>query len=227
VEIRPEPASDGKIIDADTRVIENGIHFHVVPVDISDAENGIDYKDFTGTSIHVEKDEVRLFRYVYGNGFLVYFRVHNDGDARATGVRVNLEFPKELLVLSEKELYEYMKPEIMGFSKDAYEGWDLRFCAPEKAGTVDETREKFITQDELITVDDIANLLDPADINEVVSIFPGEVQFDKEEVRHKQYDLINGVCILPTQAGKFVIQCEIICNEYPDSIKQEIVVEVE
>jgi hypothetical protein len=227
VDIRPEIDSDGKVIDEDTRVIENGIHFHVIPVDLSDAENGIDYKDFAGRSIHVEKEEVRLFRYVYGNGFLVYFRVHNDGDARATGVRVNLEFPKELLVLSKTELYEYLEQDKFKCSKDAYEGWNLKFSAPNRDGTVEETKEKFITFHELSRIEDIANLLDPADMNEVVSIFQGEVTFDKKEVRHKEWNLIDGVCILPTRAGKFVISCEILCNEYPDSIKQEIIVEVE
>lgn len=33
------------------------------------------------------------------------------------------------------------------------------------------TMQKFISLDELITVDDIANLLDPAEVNEVLSIF--------------------------------------------------------
>ena len=227
VDIRPEPDSNVTAPDADTKVIEGGIHFRVIPVDLSDAENGIDYKDYAGRAIHMEKDEVRLFRYVYGNSFCVYFRVHNDGDARATGVRVNFQFPNELLLLSEKELYEYMNQEVIRFSEDAYEGWNLRFFGPKKEDAVDGTKEKFITLDELICIYDIANLLDPAEVNEVVSIFPGEVKFDKEEVRHKEYDLIDGVCILPTRAGTYMIQCEIICNEYTDSIKQMIVVEVE
>lgn len=45
---------------------------------------------------------MRLLRYVYENSFVVYFRVHNDGDARATGVRVKLSFPNDLMVLSER-----------------------------------------------------------------------------------------------------------------------------
>lgn len=64
-------------------------------------------------------------------------------------------------------------------------------------------------------------------MNEVVSIFSGEVSFDKEEVRHKDCDLINGVCILPTKAGRFAITCDIICNEYCDVVQKEIIVEVE
>ena len=69
--------------------------------------------------------------------------------------------------------------------------------------------------------------MDPADMNEGVSILPGEVLFDKEEVRHKDFDYIYGVCILPTRAGQFTVKCEIICNEYAEATDQYIIVEVE
>ena len=75
-------------------------------------------------------------------------------------------------------------------------------------------------------VDDIANLLDPADTNEVLSIFPGEVLFEMKEVKHKDNEFFRGICILPTSASKFKIGCDIICNEFPDSVHNEIIVEV-
>ena len=85
---------------------------------------------------------------------------------------------------------------------------------------------KFIGIDELTTVDDIANFLDPADANEALSIFPGEVLFEPEEVKHKDSEFFGGVSILPTCTGKFEISCDIICNEFPDSVHKKIIVEV-
>lgn len=227
VDIQPERDKTGKVLDEGTRVIKNGIHFTVIPIDTSDVENGLDYKDYSGHLIHESKEEVRLLRYVYENGFLVYFRVHNDGDARATGVRVKLTFPNDLMVLSAEELLEYCKKEDIRFAKDAYQGWNRRFSNPNREVGKEAEGEKFITLDELIGMEDIANLLDPADMNEVVSILPGEVNFDREEVRHKDFACIYGVCILPTQAGQFTIKCEMICNEYSEPVQQEIIVEVE
>ena len=85
---------------------------------------------------------------------------------------------------------------------------------------------KFISLDELTTVDDIANLLNPADSDGLLSIFPGEVLFKTEEVKHKDSDFFRGICILPTGAGKFKIGYDIICNEFPDNVHEEIIVEV-
>ena len=178
-----------------------------------------------GKLVHADKEEVKLMRHVYENSFPVFFKVYNTGDARATGVRVKLTFPNELLVLSTYELMEYRDEEYVRFAQDAYEDWDLRFASPNQSKfSMDDM--KFISLEELITVDDIANLLDPADANEALSIFPGEVLFEPEEVKHKDSEFFGGVSILPTCAGKFEIDCDIICNEFPDSVHKEIIVEV-
>lgn len=227
VDVQPGCDEDGKIYDEGTRLITNGIHFTVLPIDTTDVKEGLDYKDCLGRLIHASRDEVRLLRYVYENSFVVYFRVHNDGDTRATGVRVKLSFPNDLLVLSENELLEYRDEEDIRFAKDAYQNWELRFKSPRNTVDIKDDINKFISLDELVGVEDIANLMDPADMNEVVSILPGEVLFDKEEVRHKDFDYIYGVCILPTQAGQFTVKCEMICNEYAESVEQDITVEVD
>lgn len=225
VDVYPDLDEDGKPIEQDVEVIENGIHLNVHSIDMTDAENGIDYKDMTGKLIHADKEEVKLMRHVYENSFPVFFKVHNTGDTKATGVRVKLTFPNELLVLSTHELMEYRDEEYIRFSQDAYEGWDLRFASPDQSN-VSNGDKKFVSLDELTTVDDIANLLDPADTNEVLSIFPGEVLFEPEEVKHKDNEFFGGISILPTSAGKFEIGCDIICNEFPDRVHKKIIVEV-
>lgn len=225
VEVYPDFDEDGKTIEQDAETIENGIHLNVHSIDMADAENGIDYKDMTGKLIHADKEEVKLMRHVYENSFPVFFKIRNTGDARATGVRVKLSFPNELLVLSTEELLEYREEEPLRFSQNAYEGWDLRFESPNQSDSLNGDN-KFIGVDELTTVDDIANFLDPADANEALSIFPSEVLFEPEEVKHKDSEFFGGVSILPTCAGKFVIGCDIICNEFPDSVHKEIIVEV-
>ena len=225
VDVYPDFDEDGKLIDEDAEAIENGIRLNVHSIDMSDAENGINYKDKMGKLVHADKEEVKLMRHVYENRFPVYFNVKNTGDAKATGVRVKLKFPNELLVLSTHELMDYRDEEYIRFASDAYENWDLRFAGPNQSKNLNDDA-KFISLDELITVDDIANLLDPAEVNEVISIFPGEVLYEREEVKHKDNDFFRGICILPTSAGKFVIGCDIICNEFPDSVHKEIMVDV-
>ncbi len=197
------------------------ISLSVLPVNMTDAENGVKYKK-CGETIHIDKNEVRLFRYLRLNAFSLCFRVHNDGDARATGVRVRIEFPNDLLTLSEYELEEYIDSEeqniylySLGEDSEAnHEAWSLKFYSPDNAVEInnedvltnthvssEDAEGKFISLDELTVVGDIANLLDPLYFNEVVSIYPGEVNFDKQEVWHKEHDDIDGLYVLPTKPG--------------------------
>lgn len=77
-----------------------------------------------------------------------------------------------------------------------------------------------------MAIGDIADLLDPAEISDMKKIFPGIVSFEKYDVKHKDIEYIKNVCIFLTKAGVFTIKCQIICNEYIDSVFQDIIVEV-
>lgn len=130
--------------DEELEIKDGVVRFKVVPVYMKDAENGIDYKNHVGRIKHASREEVRLFRNVCKNGFILKMIVHNDGEARATGVRVHWQFPDELLVMSHYELKEYYDPDAQGISKDAYENWNARFFGPEgKSGE----GERFISLD--------------------------------------------------------------------------------
>lgn len=52
-----------------------------------------------------------------------------------------------------------------------------------------QNRPSDMKVDELTAMDDIANLLDPADVNEDLSIFPVEVLFEPKEVKHRYYKI--------------------------------------
>ena len=56
---------DGKPVEQDAKAIENSIRLNVHSIDMTDAENGINYRDISGKIIHVEKDEIfNIFRII-------------------------------------------------------------------------------------------------------------------------------------------------------------------
>jgi hypothetical protein len=194
---------------------------------MSDAEDGIDYKDDFGEEVHLECDDIRLFRYVYRNSVIVKFKISNVGNIRATDVRVNILFPDELLVMSEDELEDYYGLSEPFSYPDSNENYKAKFYSPNEKESATESDDKFITIDELVCNDDIAELLNPYDDMKIISIYPSEVNLDVDEVRHKDCKIIDGACVLPTKAGTYTIKCKIICNEYDDVIEQDIVFEVD
>ena len=71
--MHPDFYEDGKPIEQDAETIENRVHLTVHFIDMTDAENGIDYKDVMGKLVHADKEEVKLMRHVYANSFPIFF----------------------------------------------------------------------------------------------------------------------------------------------------------
>ena len=210
--------------------IENGVvKFKVQTVYVEDALNGIRYKDYSGKECKANLNEVRNFRHVCKNGFSVLWHIENNGNVRATGVRVKMEFPNELLVISMSELMEKISEEPITFASDAYEGWNARFFEPDSVAGKGE--KLFLTIDELTTTDEIADLLDPAESEngegEGYEIFPSEVEYRNKEIQHLDKAWFRGVYIVLIAPGQHEIKCSILCNEYAEPVVQIITVEVE
>lgn len=237
---------DGNEIDDDSEaeITDDGvIHFHVSKVDVSDvidSDGQVVYKNEIAEECVATYDEVRLFRYLCKNSHAIIYRICNTGNLKATDVRVRMEFPNNLMTISARELNEFLCPQ-MGYAQGAYENRNRLFWEPrvksnkgekevaedgtEKVAEQESTQtenDKFVSIDELITSDDISNLLDPADFNEVVSIFPGEISAEFPDVKHHDSEVIRGAYILPLAAGTYEIRCSILCNESPDEITQMI-----
>lgn len=226
IEILPDISEDGELLDHGMQFLDGEIKLKVISPNMEDADNGIDYRDAAGSLIHVDKDDVRLFRYLCMNAFPLRFLIHNNGDAKATGVRIKVSFPSHLLVISGDELAGYTKEDFFCTSDKAYEGWYDRFLSPGRR-TNENEENRFVSIDELIVNDDIAELLDPADMDGGLSIFPGEVHFVTDVIRHRDVEFFRGVYVLPDEPGTSEIQCEILCDEIPNSIMQIFKVTVE
>ena len=126
------------------------------------------------------------------------------------------------------EVMEPISEETIRVSEKAYENWDARCFEPEG---VEACGDRFVSIDELATVDEIADLLDPTvregTREDGCDIFPGEVEFRTKEIQHYSSTFFRGMYILPLASGKYQVECNILCNEYAEPIKQIIEVWVE
>lgn len=220
---------DGEVIN--DIIIEKGvIKFKVQPVYVADANNGILYKDRMGVEHRADLEEVRNFRYLCKNCFSVLWRFENNGNARATGVRIQMEFPSNLLVISRSELDDIVNEQEITLVDDAYEGWNTRFFEPDASAC--DCKKCFLSKDELSSTAAIAELLEPADFgdgdSEGYEIFPSCVMYRNKEIQHlSKKAWFRGIYLVPTAPGRYEIKCKLLCNEYAEPVEQIIVVEVE
>lgn len=79
--------------------VEDGvIKIKAEAVDVSDVNGELIYRDAVGHEHKANVSEVKCFRFLCKNGFSVLFNIVNEGNARATGVKVEWKFPNNLMV---------------------------------------------------------------------------------------------------------------------------------
>ena len=94
------------------------------------------------------------------------------------------------------EVIEAISEKTIRFSEKAYENWNVRFFEPEGAETCGD---RFVSIDELITVNEIAQLLDPATCEgtreDGCDIFSSKVEFRTKEIQHYSSTFFRGMYI--------------------------------
>ena len=153
------------------------------------------------------------------------YHINNSGTARATGVRVHMEIPDGLLIVSNQEIHIYTERPAINCSEEEYENRMKILFPPDghEGGEEDNDENPFITIDELLANEDIADLLDPGELDVVA----GAINLKFPEIAHKDSVFYRGAYLIPTCPGDYKIKCTIMCNELADAIVQTIRVVVE
>lgn len=216
---------EGQPYGNEPEIKDEVIYFKVKPVYLDDIKDGVTYKDTRGREISVSYNDARVLRYFFQNGFSLLYHINNSGTARATGVRVHMEIPDGLLIVSNQEIHIYTERPAINCSEEEYENRMKILFPPDghEGGEEDNDENPFITIDELLANEDIADLLDPGELDVVA----GAINLKFPEIAHKGSVFYRGAYLIPTCPGDYEIKCTIMCNELADAIVQTIRVVVE
>lgn len=144
----------------------------------------------------------------------VEIEIENIGNVKANDLRVNLEFPNELLIYKKKEIEKLKSPE-----------------APAKGvNPIEETiiKNSFVVDYSSAFNNRIFSDLNQFDISSIKEdiydyIDDNVLYINREDLMHKRQRTIDDkYCIVPLKKGEYNIICRIICEEFEDEIEQVI-----
>lgn len=209
------------IDNANLKINEKTINYIVAPVVTSDIMDGITYKGYFGQKVHKSKEEIESIRYMYENAISLDFIVHNDGNIKATDVRIKVYIPDGLALISEEGMDSYYDEMDYAHTEKAYHNHCLCFYNPDnmEADFKNENRVKTIKQ--LISTKSISEFLD----NYLEFSDTSNNHF--KEILHKDSRTFNVSYLVPIKPGEFKIKYELICNEYEDVISDEFTLVIE
>lgn len=203
------------IANVNLEIKEKTLNYVVAPVVTSDIMNGITYKGYFGQKVHKSKEEIESLRYMYENAISLNFIVHNDGNIKATDVRIKVYIPDGLALISEEGMDSYYDKMDYAFTEKAYDNHCLCFYNPDnlEAEFKNENRVKTIKQLESTKriSEFLGNYLEFSDTS----------NYHFKDILHKDSRKYNVSYLVPVKLGEFKIKYELICNEYEDAISDE------
>lgn len=200
---------------------EKTLNYIVAPVVTSDIMNGITYKGYFGKMIHKSEEEIESLRYMYENAISLDFIVHNDGNIKATDVRIKVYIPDSLALISEEGMDRYYNKMDYAFTEEAYNNHCLCFYNPDNMEIEDKNENRVKSIKQLESTKSISKFLD----NYLEFSDTSNNHF--KEVLHKDSRTFNVSYLVPIKAGEFKIKYELICNEYEDVISDEFTLVIE
>lgn len=209
------------IANVNLEIKEKTLNYVVAPVVTSDIMNGITYKGYFGQKVHKSKEEIESLRYMYENAISLNFIVHNDGNIKATDVRIKVYIPDGLALISEEGMDSYYNEKDYTFTEKAYNSHCLCFYNPDNIEAEDKNENRVKTIKQLESTKSIAEFLD----NYLEFSDTSNNHF--KEILHKDSRGFNVSYLVPVKLGEFKIKYELICNEYEDVISDEFTLVIE
>lgn len=209
------------IANVNLKIKEKTLNYVVAPVVTSDIMNGITYKGYFGQKVHKSKEEIESLRYMYENAISLNFIVHNDGNIKATDVRIKVYIPDGLVLISEEGMDSYYNEMDYTFTEKAYNSHCLCFYNPDNIEVEDKNENRVKTIKQLENTKSIAEFLD----NYLEFSDTSNNHF--KEILHKDSRGFNVSYLVPVKLGEFKIKYELICNEYENAISDEFTLVIE
>lgn len=209
------------IANVNLEIKEKTLNYVVAPVVTSDIMNGITYKGYFGQKVHKSKEEIESLRYMYENAISLNFIVHNDGNIKATDVRIKVYIPDGLVLISEEGMDSYYNEMDYTFTEKAYNSHCLCFYNPDNIEAEDKNENRVKTIKQLESTKSIAEFLD----NYLEFSDTSNNHF--KEILHKDSRGFNVSYLVPVKLGEFKIKYELICNEFEDVISDEFTLVIE
>lgn len=169
-------------------------------------------------------EEMVKYDAIKNNNLYVEIEIENIGSTKANDLRVNLEFPDELLIYKKKEIENLKIPKApdkginpleklitSNFNLDGYSQIYKAFANP-------------FHNDRFLDSIKVTSLISE-DIYDYIE--ENKLYINRDGLMHKRQTIIDDkYCIVPLKKGEYNIICKFICEEFEDEIEQIIPVSI-
>lgn len=178
--------------------------------------------------------ELGAYQRIHKGGVAFKLQISNDGTAKATDIRVFIDFPKEFLLYDISDIKDIEEPEAPALPESPIEKAEEEYTRrmnPAIAAASDWIRTFNLNQNNTLrSIDALSGLGLPNSyaqpINLSLDVEEHSIVAETLQIPHRDLRQLDGIYIVPTKKGKFKADVSIMCFEYLEPIESCIDIEV-
>lgn len=196
--------------------IPKGYEDSITQEDINEYNKSLPKEDVLNKYI----EDMAKYDAIKNNNLDVEIEIENIGNVKANDLRVNLEFPNELLIYKKKDINKLKLPETPAKNENPIERVLIEKSEFSGYSNFVKTFANQFNNDSIMDRFGVASLIGE-DTHDYIE--DNKLHINRDDLMHKRQRVINDkYCIIPLKKGEYNIICTIICEEFEDEIEQVI-----
>lgn len=174
-------------------------------------------------------ENLEKYQRIRKSGVAFILQISNDGTAKATDIRVFIDFPEEFLLFKISEIVEIVEPKPPKLPDNPIKRAEEKYAKQmdPKGANIDWN---LVNQHSMAVGINalgyrLASVYDNP-INLSLDIDEHGIVAETQQIPHRDLRLFNGIYIVPIKKGKFKAEVAVMCSEYLEPVKSYIDIEV-
>ena len=169
-------------------------------------------------------EDMARYDAIKNNNLDIEIQIENIGNIKANDLRVNLEFPNEILIYKKKEIEKIKLPEAPAKGVNPLEKLIATGFKFDGYSQIAKVFGNSFYNNRCLDSFNVASLIGE-DMHDYIE--DNKLYVNGQDLMHKRQRIIDDkYCIVPLKKGKYNIICRFICEEFEDEIEQVIPVTI-
>lgn len=176
-------------------------------------------------------EALKEYQRIHKGGVAFKLEVFNDGTAKATDVRVFIDFPDEFMLYDVSDVEDIDEPEAPRLPKNPIEEAEQEYAkrmnpTAYAISQLKRTYNPFIVPDKLDVLNSKLMFSDIDLTNQSLFVEKHSIVAEAKQIPHKDLEWFDGIYVVPTVKGKFRVKITLMCSEYLEPEERYISFEV-
>lgn len=176
-------------------------------------------------------DNLRVYQRIREGGVAFKLEISNNGTAKATDIKVFIDFPEEFMLFNTSDIEDIPKPKAPKLPQNP-----IKIAEEEYINRINPLPAAISKFGRIFSQINISPNIEALGVgladsyfrakNESLSVNEHDIVAEAQQIPHRDLRVFDDIYVVPTARGKFKVKVSLMCSEYLEPVESYIDVEV-